>query len=52
VRDEDDETLFTINLIPHTGQHTTLGEIAAGRRLNIEIDVLARYLQRMVEARG
>jgi riboflavin synthase len=51
VRDEGDETHFTINLIPHTGQHTTLGDLAPGRKLNIEIDVLARYLQRMVEAR-
>lgn len=51
VRDEGDETLFTINLIPHTGQHTTLGAISPGRKLNVEIDVLARYLQRMVEAR-
>jgi riboflavin synthase len=52
VSDEGDETRFTINLIPHTGQHTTLGTIQAGRQLNIEIDVLARYLQRMVEARS
>jgi riboflavin synthase len=51
VMDEGDETRFTINLIPHTGQHTTLGAIQTGRLLNIEIDVLARYLQRMVEAR-
>jgi riboflavin synthase len=51
VRDEDEETQFTINLIPHTGQQTTLGNLAPGRKLNVEIDVLARYLQRMVEAR-
>jgi riboflavin synthase len=51
VRDEGDETRFTINLIPHTGQQTTLGNLAPGRKLNVEIDVLARYLQRMVEAR-
>ncbi len=52
VRDEGALTRFTINLIPHTGQHTTLGAIQAGRQLNIEIDVLARYLQRMMTARG
>jgi riboflavin synthase len=51
VDDADQVTRFTINLIPHTGDHTTLGGIAAGRRLNLEIDVLARYLQRMAEAR-
>jgi riboflavin synthase len=51
VEDVDETTRFTINLIPHTGGHTTLGGIAAGRRLNLEIDVLARYLRRMTEAR-
>jgi riboflavin synthase len=52
----DDETggtaLFTINIIPHTAEMTTFSTIAAGRQLNIEIDVLARYLQRMQAARG
>ena len=52
VEDAGDVTRFTINLIPHTADHTTLGGIAAGRKLNLEIDVLARYLRRMAEARG
>ena len=43
---------FTVNIIPHTGQATTLGDIAAGRQLNVEIDVLARYLDRMLAARA
>jgi len=51
VEDAGEVTRFTINLIPHTGDHTTLGGIAAGRKLNLEIDVLARYLKRMTEAR-
>ena len=51
VEDEGEATRFTINLIPHTAEHTTFGGIAAGRRLNLEIDVLARYLKRMVDAR-
>ena len=38
---------FTLNLIPHTQAVTTLGELEPGRAVNIEIDVLARYLQRM-----
>ncbi len=50
VEDAGDTTRFTVNLIPHTADHTTLGGIAAGRRLNLEIDVLARYLKRMTEA--
>ncbi|MFL6747502.1 MAG: riboflavin synthase [Sphingomicrobium sp.] len=51
VRDEGDRTSFTVNIIPHTADHTTLGTIKVGRRLNLEIDVLARYLQRMADAR-
>ncbi len=52
VEDAGDATRFTINLIPHTADHTTFGGIAAGRKLNLEIDVLARYLKRMTEAQG
>ena len=51
VEDAGKATRFTVNLIPHTADHTTLGGIVAGRQLNLEIDVLARYLQRMAEAR-
>jgi riboflavin synthase len=52
VEDVGPTTRFTINLIPHTADHTTFGGIAAGRKLNLEIDVLARYLKRMTEARS
>jgi riboflavin synthase len=52
VEDAGETTRFTVNLIPHTAGHTTLGDIAAGRQLNLEIDVLARYLQRMMDLRG
>ena len=52
VEDAGESTRFTVNLIPHTANHTTLGGINAGRRLNMEIDVLARYLQRMADARN
>jgi len=48
VVDQDDGTThFAINLIPHTQAVTTLGALAPGQQVNIEIDVLARYLQRM-----
>jgi riboflavin synthase len=43
---------FTVNLIPHTALHTTFGDIQPGRRLNLEIDILARYIGRMIEMRG
>jgi len=51
VRDtEDGSTHFSVNIIPHTATYTTLGDLAAERQLNVEIDVLARYLSRMMAA--
>jgi riboflavin synthase len=38
---------FSINLIPHTLQVTTLGALEPGSRLNLEIDLLARYVERL-----
>ncbi len=53
VRDaEDGRTHFAVNIIPHTAKHTSLGALTAGRQLNVEIDVLARYLSRMVGLRS
>lgn len=43
---------FHLNIIPHTGEVTTLGALGAGDAVNLEIDVLARYLQRMQSLRG
>jgi riboflavin synthase len=40
----------SINLIPHTLSHTTLGELRAGSRVNLEIDLIARYVERLVTA--
>ncbi len=42
---------FSVNIIPHTAAETSLGELRPGRRVNIEIDILARYLGRMLELR-
>ena len=47
----DGSAHFTLNIIPHTQEMTTLNEAAAGRPVNLEIDILARYLARM-QARG
>jgi riboflavin synthase len=47
-----DGTHFSVNIIPHTWTVTTLGEMAQGREVNIEIDVLARYLKRMRDLIG
>ena len=52
VRDAEDGTHFSVNIIPHTAHETTLGDIAQGRQLNVEIDVIARYLDRMLAARA
>jgi len=53
VRDADDGSAhFSVNIIPHTALHTTLGELTAGRQLNVEVDVLARYIDRMLAARA
>ena len=52
VRDGEDGTLFAVNIIPHTAHHTTLRGIAAGRQLNVEVDALARYIDRMLAARS
>ena len=48
VADQADGTChFMLNIIPHTAEVTTLGTLVAGRKVNLEIDVLARYLKRM-----
>lgn len=39
---------FGINVIPHTREHTTLGECRPGDRLNLEVDLLARYVARQL----
>lgn len=52
VADEADGTRFTVNVIPHTQAMTTLGNLEGGQPINVEIDVLARYLKRMEAYRG
>jgi len=41
---------FSINLIPHTVEHTALGQLQAGHAVNLEIDTVARYVERMLGA--
>jgi riboflavin synthase len=43
---------FSINLIPHTVEVTTLKHLRAGSRVNLEIDLIARYVERMLGQRG
>jgi riboflavin synthase len=46
-----DGVRFGVNIIPHTAAQTSFADAAPGRRVNIEIDVLARYIGRMMELR-
>lgn len=50
VDDRDDGCEFSINLIPHTVEHTTLGDLRVGSTVNLEIDTVARYVERMLGA--
>ena len=43
---------FTVALVPHTLAVTTLGDLAAGERVNFEVDVLAKYVESLLAARG
>ncbi len=52
VDDDDHGTFLAVNIIPHTAAETTFGDVALGRQLNVEVDVLARYLERMLAARA
>jgi riboflavin synthase len=48
----DGSVCFGVNVIPHTSEVTTLGEIAQGAQVNLEIDTVARYLQRLESLRA
>jgi riboflavin synthase len=48
VKDEVDSVQFQLNLIPHTVQVTTLRHLQAGQAVNLEIDLIARYVERML----
>ncbi len=47
---EVEGAVFSINLIPHTLKMTMLNELKAGARVNLEIDLIARYVERMMNA--
>jgi riboflavin synthase len=42
--------VFEVNLIPHTLKVTTLGRLAAGDAVNLEVDLVARYVARLLDA--
>lgn len=50
IADSQQGTEVSINLIPHTVQNTALGSLKAGSPVNLEIDLIARYVERMLTA--
>jgi riboflavin synthase len=52
VRDTAEGVEFDLNIIPHTAAVTTFADLTVGQAVNLEIDVLARYLQRMEALRA
>ena len=49
---EVDGRSFGVNIIPHTLAHTTFGAAQPGTKMNLEIDLIARYVARLLDARG
>jgi riboflavin synthase len=47
-----DDASFAVSLIPTTLEHTTLGTRRAGDRVNLEVDVIAKYVERLMEGRS
>jgi riboflavin synthase len=41
--------VFSVNIVPHTLQETTLGDAVAGTQVNLEVDLLARYMERLMQ---
>jgi riboflavin synthase len=43
------DSSFSVNLVPHTLQETNLGDLTVGNRVNLEVDMIARYLERLLQ---
>jgi riboflavin synthase len=46
------EDQCSVNIVPYTLEATTFGDFAPGRPVNLEVDLIARYLERLLDARG
>lgn len=44
-----DGAIFSVNIVPHTLQETTLGQLITGAEVNLEVDLLARYMERLIK---
>jgi len=49
---DNGRTRFSVNIIPHTAACTSFKDLATSQQLNVEVDVLARYIDRMIAARS
>lgn len=47
-----DAGTFTVSILPHTKEHTNLGELAVGDKVNLEADVVGKYVERLLEPWG
>ncbi len=47
-----DPEMFSIAIIPHTRDHTTLGSLAIGDRVNLEVDILAKHVEKLLSGRS
>jgi len=41
-------SVFELNIVPHTAKETTIYDFSAGRKVHLEVDVIARYLERLL----
>lgn len=46
---EVDGAVFSVNIVPHTLEETTLGDAVVGTKVNLEVDLLARYIERLIK---
>ncbi|MGZ8223315.1 MAG: riboflavin synthase [Methylobacter sp.] len=46
---EVDGAVFSVNIVPHTLKETTLGDAVVGTKVNLEVDLLARYIERLIK---
>jgi riboflavin synthase len=49
---EKDENSFTVSVIPHTRQNTTLGKRRVGDTVNLEVDIIAKYVEALTQSPG
>ena len=52
VQDGGEAVYFEVNIIPHTMTHTSLGQTRPGHRVHLEVDMIARYVNRMLMTSG